>query len=496
MNKKTVIYARVSSKEQQQEGYSIPAQLKFLRDYADKNGLSVVQEFSEAETAKKAGRAEFKNMLSFLKKNTDVKIVLVEKTDRLYRNFKDYVILEDYDLIIHLVKESEILSKDSKSHQKFIHGIKVLMAKNYSDNLSEEVKKGHQEKVEQGGYPRPAPLGYKNNKENHTLEIEENGARFVKAAFELYAMGNYSLWTLRKKLTDEGLITFYKSGKIPTCTIARLLQSPIYYGYIPFKDRLYKGIHEPIVSKGLFDDVQEILTGKGRSRGKTRKTFTFKGLMVCGNPDCGCAITAEIKKGKHIYYHCTNFKDTCTRKSVREGFLAPIFEETLKSLKADDKFIELVVQGLKESQDDERKHHEQIISSLQKELKTIRERIREAYLDKVDKKITEEFWKSQTAEWDNRQTDLIETIERHEKADINYLDCGDRLLELAKKAYELYSQRKDKEKQELLKYLVSNAKLFRETLNIELRKPFCYISECVKIGDNRGRRDSNSRPHA
>jgi hypothetical protein len=60
----------------------------------------------------------------------------IYQTDRLYRNFKDYVMLEDLDLIVHLLKENEVLSKDSRSHTKFIHSIKVLMAKNYIDNLS------------------------------------------------------------------------------------------------------------------------------------------------------------------------------------------------------------------------------------------------------------------------------------------------------------------------------------------------------------------------
>jgi recombinase len=68
-------------------------------------------------------------LIEYLKANPEVKTVLVEKTDRLYRNFKDYVTLEDYDLEVHLVKEGSIISKNSKSHDKFIHGIKVLMAK-------------------------------------------------------------------------------------------------------------------------------------------------------------------------------------------------------------------------------------------------------------------------------------------------------------------------------------------------------------------------------
>ena len=80
-------------------------------------------------------------MLTYLEENPDTRTVLVEKTDRLYRNFKNYVILEDYELNIHLVKEGQIISKDSWSHEKLIHGIKVLMAKNFIDNLSEEVKK-------------------------------------------------------------------------------------------------------------------------------------------------------------------------------------------------------------------------------------------------------------------------------------------------------------------------------------------------------------------
>jgi site-specific DNA recombinase len=130
-----IIYARVSSKEQESEGFSIPAQIKLLNEYAIQNGRQVIQEFTDVETAKKSGRTPFAKMLTYLEENPGVRTVLLEKTDRLYRNFKDYVILEDYEINIHLVKEGQIISKDSRSHEKFIHGIKVLMAKNFIDNL-------------------------------------------------------------------------------------------------------------------------------------------------------------------------------------------------------------------------------------------------------------------------------------------------------------------------------------------------------------------------
>ena len=92
-----VIYARVSSKEQEKEGFSIPAQRKLLREYARKSGLQIKKEFTDVETAKTAGRSSFGDMLEYLKSEFSVRVILVEKTDRLYRNFKDYVLLEELD---------------------------------------------------------------------------------------------------------------------------------------------------------------------------------------------------------------------------------------------------------------------------------------------------------------------------------------------------------------------------------------------------------------
>jgi site-specific DNA recombinase len=157
-----VLYARVSSKEQEKEGFSIPSQRKLLLDYATKREFLVAHEFIDVETAKQSGRKAFGEMIAYLRKHPDCRTVLVEKTDRLYRNFKDYVVLDELDIETHFVKEGVVLSKDSRSHDKFIHGIKVLMAKNYVDNLGEESKKGMLQKAEDGFWPNQAPVGYRN----------------------------------------------------------------------------------------------------------------------------------------------------------------------------------------------------------------------------------------------------------------------------------------------------------------------------------------------
>jgi DNA invertase Pin-like site-specific DNA recombinase len=136
--------------------------LKLLKEYAAAQGFTVAQELVDVETAKQTGRAGFGEMVAYLRAHPAVRVLLVEKTDRLYRNLKDWVTVDELDVEIPFAKEGVVLSHESRSSEKFMHGIKVLMAKNYIDNLLEEARKGMQEKAEQGIWPTVAPLGYRN----------------------------------------------------------------------------------------------------------------------------------------------------------------------------------------------------------------------------------------------------------------------------------------------------------------------------------------------
>jgi site-specific DNA recombinase len=229
MGSKCILYARVSSKEQEKEGFSIPAQIKLLSEYAESHGLEVVGEFTDAETAKKVGRTNFLAMIEKIKKSKDIRVVLVEKTDRLTRNFQDYVLIDELiqklDIEVHMVKEGEILSQRAKSHTKLIHGIKVVLAKNFIDNLSEETSKGMMEKAAQGHWPTTAPYGYRNNKETRLVELDPEKASYVECAFELYATGQYSLKRLINKLHDEGYRFRPSSPKPSLSNIHHILTS-------------------------------------------------------------------------------------------------------------------------------------------------------------------------------------------------------------------------------------------------------------------------------
>jgi len=231
--KRVVIYARVSSKEQEKEGFSIPAQLKLLKEYAAVQGFMIAHEYVDVETAKQTGRAAFGEMVAYLKAHPSIRVLLVEKTDRLYRNLKDWVTVDELEVEIHFPKEGVVLSRGSRSSEKFMHGIKVLMAKNYIDNLSEEARKGMQEKAEQGIWPTKTPLGYRNitgPDGKKIIATDPDVAPIISKLFEWYATGTISLQEATRRARAAGLV-YRKSGdKVPVSTVHMILRNRLYTG--------------------------------------------------------------------------------------------------------------------------------------------------------------------------------------------------------------------------------------------------------------------------
>jgi len=155
-------------------------------------------------------------------------VMLVEKTDRLYRNLKDWVTVDELDVEIHFPKEGVVLSRESRSSEKFMHGIKVLMAKNYIDNLSEEARKGMQEKAEQGIWPTKTPLGYRNiigPEGKKIIAVDTAVAPIVVKLFEWYASGGISLKEAAKKAQAAGLIYAKSGAKVPVSTVHTILRN-------------------------------------------------------------------------------------------------------------------------------------------------------------------------------------------------------------------------------------------------------------------------------
>ncbi|MEN6521076.1 MAG: recombinase family protein [Armatimonadota bacterium] len=338
------------------------------------------------------------------------------------------------------------------------------------------------EKAAQGIYPSFAPIGYINVECNgrRYIQPDPNIAPTIKKLYEWYATGSYSLKTVTDRIHEEGL-SFRKSGaKVPKSHIHQILTNRIYYGDFDWDGQTYHGIHEPIVLRELWEKVQDVLHENGNRRIHQQKhEWAFQGLVSCGH--CGCALVAEKKNGRYVYYHCTGHKGKCPEKYVREEELTEQFGEALKAIKLDGDVLEWVISALKSSHEDEKRYHNEIIASLQRDYARLQHRLDQMYVDKLDGKISQEFYDQKSAEWRNEQSEIRRKMEKHENANYSYMDEGIKILELANRAWELYEKQEMTEKRRLLDFVFSNSTWAGGKLTPNYKKPFDLISEAVKM---------------
>lgn len=474
--KKAVMYVRVSSKGQEKEGFSIPAQIELLRDYGKKCDIKIVKDFIEVETAKKAGRTNFNAMLEYLKKHKDVNTILVEKTDRLYRNFNDYVLLEDtYE--IHLVKEGVILSENSRSQEKLMHGFKVLIAKNFIDNLKEETAKGMLEKAEEGGYPHRAPFGYSNIEAPNgkkAIGINLKKAPIVKRMFELYATGSYSLNTLSQKLFDEGF-AYSMNKPMPKSQVEFILKNEFYTGVFEWKGKRYENAqHEAIISKELFYKVRDKLIDPRKSKSKYRN-FAYTNMVKCAV--CGCYLTADIKKGKYVYYYCTQNKGKHAKKYIKQEVLEEQFANVFRDINLSDEQISAIIKGLKELHKQKNIYEGLSLENIQTRISKLQQLMDKCYEDKLEDKINDELWQTKNKAWQEEKDLLIIKLDALNKANKNYLINATTILELCKDAYSKFLSQTPEGKRKLLNLVCSNFSFDNEKIGVELVSPFKEILE-------------------
>ena len=468
-----VIYARVSSREQEREGYSIPAQLDLLRAYADKNNLDVLEEYVDVETAKRTGRTNFTKMMSRLRKAKGTPpVVLVEKTDRLYRNLKDWISVDALKVAVHLVKEGVVLSEDSRSSEKFIHGIKVLMAKNYVDNLSEEVKKGLTQKACDGHWPSAAPVGYVNRRENGRgrIALDPDKAMLIRSLFELYDTGDWSLQKLSRYAKEVGL-RGGRGGQLYASSVRTILRNPLYAGKFYWADELYEGKDPKLISWELYMRVQDRMDGNTVARPRCRQ-FAYGGLITCGH--CGAAITMEIKKEKYIYYRCSQL---CEAKAyVREEVIHRQYLEIVGKLQMSDALAKTLGRHMREQQgiieDDIRAK----MTAAHRRLDRLGRLIEAAYEDKLEGRITAEFFQEKREGWERQRREAARDIERLTRVSAKTMDQAVALVELSRRAYDVLSRRPPLEQAPMLELLLSNSFLTGDRLTVEWREPFGILA--------------------
>ncbi len=468
-------YVRVSTQRQGERGTSLAEQQSAIEHYAQRFNLNIVKQYEERETAAKQGRPVFLAMLKAIREGQAAGLV-IHKIDRSARNLKDWADLGsliDQGVEVHFANES--LDLNSRGG-RLSADIQAVVAADYIRNLREESKKGIYGRLKQGLYPFPARVGYLNAGRGNPKQLDPVQSPHVRQAFELYASGGYSLDRLVEEMHERGLRN-KNDKKISRNGLVCLLKNPFYMGLIKIdrSGELFVGIHQQIVSKRLFDEVQNVFAGK-RTRKNVRKFFVFRRLVVCRS--CRNLLIAERQKG-NAYYRCHTSR--CPQKTVREELIEEKLLEYFKQIQLSSEEYDL----LKTEADDYLKGEPERVAAVERQLsmdlanlETRLAKLADAYMDGV---FDRETYFSKKNELVLKQKEIQEKLHSAVKNNEDIINQVKKFLELAKSVYLSYKTGEPEEKREMVQIVVSNCSVEGKSLFIKLKKPFQTVLEREKF---------------
>jgi len=289
------------------------------------------------------------------------------------------------------------------------------------------------------------------------------------------------------------VLKIYYGKTMSKANIHLVLKNRFYIGLFDWAGKTYQGTHLLFIDPNTFAHVQAVLAGNNRPK-YSKRDVAFRGLMSCAHD--GCMLTGDVQKEKCAYYRCTSHRGKCDLPRFREEEVADRLRETLKGIQVPPEVVEQIVATLLEDQ----KQAEGKVSAeqarLESRLSVVRNRMDAAYVDKLDGRIPEDFWDRKMSEWRMEEHQVKMAIGGLAEAETSdkSLDAK-KVLELANKAYSLYSTQNSFEKAHLLRKLCSNFSLDAVSTTPAYRYPFNLIFERAKGGKWSGRLDSNQRPH-
>ena len=374
-----IILARVSSREQE-EGQSIPSQVRRLTEYALKKHFNIAQTFQITESSTKETRKQFDRVIAHIKKLKEPIALITDTVDRLQRSFRETPQLDELrksgKLELHFVREGLIVSKNSNSAQLLQWDIGVLFASSYVRQLSDNVKRSKEQSVRNGEWSSKAPFGYKNfslPSGKKEIEVDQQHAPFVVKMFEMYATETHSFKSIAEAMHALGLRNAQGRRILPS-RIEVTLKNPFYCGTMRIKGEYHKHKYPPLISEWLFDRVQSIMTGHNKAHIQyAGKPILLRGLITCQR--CGCMVTGDIKKKKYIYYSCGNSKGVCTKIWIREEKFLAVLLKHFDSINLTDDQINDIITYLKQSYAHEQDFFHKSQQVLRKELDHVQSRL-------------------------------------------------------------------------------------------------------------------------
>jgi site-specific DNA recombinase len=390
--KNVVLYVRVSTDEQADKGFSLRDQEQKLLNYSKANGLNVIEIFREDHSAKTFNRPEFKKLMAYCKKKSKlIDELLFVKWDRFSRNtMESYNVMDTFRNLGIVANAIEQPLDLSVPEQGLMLAVYLSMPEVENHRRSLNVKAGMRRAFKEGRYVVSPPKGYTMGRDDSKKPIlkPNDDATYIQEAFELIGGGVHNQKEILKKLNKKGLRTS-KSA------LARILRNPIYCGdiyinaYQDEKEMVIKGIHEPLITKALFNKVQEILDGNKKQQGVTHKKinekFSLKDFVLC--PKCGNPLLASSSKGRskyYSYYHCSKPCNTRYKAEDVESW----FQSFLGSISLNENAQQLLFEIIKERIADQTKasrlgpQHFETVKNLEEKLVKLQDLYIDGVIDK------------------------------------------------------------------------------------------------------------------
>jgi site-specific DNA recombinase len=400
--------------------------------------------------------------------------VVIHKIDRSARNLKDWADLGeliDQGIEVHFANES--LDLHSRGG-RLSADIQAVVAADYIRNLREEAKKGIYGRLKQGFYPLPAPIGYVDQGAGKAKTIHPEKGSLVKRAFELYASGRFVIPALVDELNRIGL----GSGTTMTVNgVSATLRNPFYIGLMLVKGQTFQGNHEALISKRLFNQVQDLLSGRFHTKTNVHE-FAFRRLIECSR--CGYHLVGEVQKG-HTYYRC-HTKD-CSVTGIRQEAVQEVFQRALADLQfslEEKAYLAKVIQDLKARWIADK---EQTMNNLHGRIQQITERLAkltDAFLEGL---IERDLFEERKVALHGERQAIQGTLNNFAANRVSVPEALEKFLELAGSAYSSYQEAITDQKRRMVKIVTSNLALRDKTIDFTYRIPFNMIGNREKTTD-------------
>lgn len=348
--KKAAVYIRVSTQEQAQEGFSIPAQKERLLAFCKAKDWAVGDVFIDGGySGSNLKRPAIEELIRRIK---EFDVVLVFKLDRLSRSQRDTMYLLEQVFLpagVDFVSMNESFDTSTTFGRAMV-GILSVFAQLEREQIKERTALGARQKAKRGLWLGGAvPFGYHVNSEGRYV-VAPDEAPQIRLLFDLYGSGEYSANSLAKELNRRG---FSRSGASWTpAMVRRAIQNPSYVGTFHYDDIEVENAHEPIVSEESFRRAREVFSSRAVTTDKTFGIFT--GFVRCGY--CGRRLMAEVKKS-NIYLFCNRYNRQirCEQTAINEQLLLAMVDFQIRSFAVDESKLRQMIDeelGTPEPQND------------------------------------------------------------------------------------------------------------------------------------------------